>query len=133
MHAPSLTALYAAGFAVFIVLLALHVVRMRRKHQVGLGAGGVKYVERAIRVHGNAVEYVPMALLMMALYEMNGGNAVLVHAFGGALALGRLLHAYGLSRRSGTSFGRFWGTTLTILVWLGLAGANVALYLSPGS
>jgi uncharacterized membrane protein YecN with MAPEG domain len=35
------------------------------------------------------------------------------------------MHAIGLSRHAGYSFGRFWGTALTMLVLLGMAVAGL--------
>ena len=45
------------------------------------------------------------------------------------LLLGRLLHAFGLSRSGGYSFGRFTGTVLTWLVFLAMALAGLWLAL----
>ena len=36
-----------------------------------------------------------------------------IHGLCGALVLGRLIHALGLSKNPGVSFGRFYGTGLT--------------------
>jgi len=123
-----ITAHYASALALFIVALALLVVRQRNKHAVGLGHGDVKPLERAIRVHANAVEYVPFAIVLLAIFELNGAPGVYVHAFGATLVVARLLDAVGLGRSSGRSFGRFWGTTGTIVVWVGLAIGNGLLF-----
>lgn len=122
-----ITAVYASALALFVAALALFVVRQRNKYAVGIGHGDVKEVERAVRVHANAVEYVPLAVVMLALLELDGAPGPWVHAFGATLLVARVLHAIGLGRSSGRSFGRFWGTTLTIVVWIGLGIANVAL------
>lgn len=123
-----ITAHYASALALFIVGLALAVVWRRNEHAVGIGHGDVKPLERAIRVHANAVEYVPFAIVLLAIFELNGAPAAYVHAFGATLVAARLLHAFGLWRSSGRSFGRFWGTTGTILVWVGLAVGNGVLF-----
>ena len=124
MAAP-VTAIYAAFFTVFIMALAFRVVSMRFGKRVGLGAGGHADLRRAIRVHGNAVEVVPVILLLMLLLELNGAPAALLHGAGGVTVVARLLHAHGLARRTGHSFGRFYGTLASWIVMCGLAAANV--------
>lgn len=127
---PYVTAIYAAVLGLLLLVLAARVTVRRRGARVGLGTGGDSTLERAVRVHGNFTENVPLALLLLLAAELNGAPYGLLHLCGLALVLGRLLHALGLSRQSGTSFGRFWGTALTWLVilvlvvlnlWLGLA------------
>jgi len=113
--------LYAALAALLFVALAALVVRARWKYRTGLGIGTEPAMERAVRVHANFVEYVPLALVLLLLAELGGASPRLLHACGGLLVLSRLLHAYGLSRASGRSFGRFWGTAGTWAVVLALA------------
>ncbi len=69
-------------------------------------------------MHGNFAEYVPFALVLLALAELSGAHWAGVHALGLSLLAGRLLHAYGISVKAGVSFGRFWGTALTFAVLL---------------
>ncbi|MBM6550150.1 MAPEG family protein [Marinomonas ostreistagni] len=95
-----ITPLYAAILALLLVVLSSRVIKQRMKHQVGLGDGGHSSLTRAIRVHGNFVEYVPFALLLIWMYEMMNGALILVHILGIALVIGRLLHAYGVSQQN---------------------------------
>jgi len=104
------TAFWTALLALLILGLMLRVVVLRLTRRVGIGDGGDKELAKAIRVHGNAIETVPIALLLMAGYELGGGLPWLLHAGGAALLLGRLAHAFGLSRTSGTSPGRLLGS-----------------------
>lgn len=110
------TGIYAALLAMLAIVLATRVVLLRRGLRVGLGTGGHDALARAIRAHGNLVEYAPLALLLLLIIESGGGNRWLVHGLGASLLLGRLLHAWGLSGHAGKSFGRFYGTGLTWLV-----------------
>ncbi len=112
------TPIYAAILAIFILVLAANVAKTRRKLRIGVGDKGDKNMLQIIRVHANATEYVPMALLLMAFAELNNASAYLLNTCGIALVIGRLIHAYGLGRNIGVSFGRFWGTSLTWLVIL---------------
>ncbi|HEY9030272.1 MAG TPA: MAPEG family protein [Kangiella sp.] len=117
-----ITSIYAAFLALLILLLSYRVVMLRRKFQVGIGTNGEKVLARAIRVHANAIEYIPICLLLMAFAEMQQASYWLMHGAGIALLLGRVLHALGLSRSVGKSFGRFYGVILTWAVMLLLSG-----------
>lgn len=117
-----ITSIYAAFLALLILLLSYRVVMLRRKFQVGIGTNGEKVLARAIRVHANAIEYIPICLLLMAFAEMQQASSWLMHGAGIALLLGRVLHAFGLSKSVGKSFGRFYGVILTWGVMLLLSG-----------
>ena len=110
------TTLYAALLALWIGALLLRVVQLRLRLRVGAGDGGHKELTKAIRVHANAIETQPIALLLMFGYELGGGDPKLLHACGVALIAGRLAHAYGLNRTLGGSIGRITGSTTVILV-----------------
>ncbi|GAA5524457.1 inner membrane protein YecN [Microbulbifer aestuariivivens] len=118
----TVTAFYAALCALLILALAFRVVRFRRTAKVGLGSGGKHAANILIRAHANAVEYVPLALLLLLLAELNGLAASWLHVLGGTLVIARLLHVVGLSAgKGGYHPGRFWGTALTWAVILVLA------------
>ncbi len=115
----SLTLLYAGLSGLLLLALSFQVVGLRRKHRVGLGTGDHPALERAVRVHANFCEYVPIALLLLLVLELGAAlPAWLLHALGIMLIVGRVLHAAGLSRSAGTSTGRFVGTLLTWLMIL---------------
>lgn len=91
-----ITALYASFCALLIVKLSMNVVALRRKHHVALGDGGHADLQAAIRIHGNAIEYIPISLILMALLELSGGPWWLLHPAGIALLTSRILHAAAL-------------------------------------
>lgn len=93
-----ITALYAALLAPLFILLSARVIRIRRKSRVPIGDGGDAMLLRHMRVQANFAEYVPFALLLMALAEGLNTPAALLHALGIGLLAGRLLHAYGVSQ-----------------------------------
>lgn len=126
---PKITLLFAALHVLLMLALLVPISRHRHAHKIGLGDGGDKLLARRIRVHGNFVEHAPFALLVLALLELCGLPPAATWGFGGALLLGRLLHAVGLSRGGGYSIGRFWGTALTWLVFLLMALAGLWLAL----
>ena len=127
MLAP-VTALYTALLGLLVLFLAYRVVGVRRRHKIGLGSGGDAQLELAMRVHANAIEYVPIALLLIALLEINSTPRWMIHAFGGTLVLARLWHLRGFGGSSGVSRGRMYGTALTWLVIALAALANLAHY-----
>jgi uncharacterized membrane protein YecN with MAPEG domain len=124
----AITALYAGILGLLLLALSLRVVRRRRKFRVGVGSGDNPELERAIRVHGNFTEYVPLTLLLLALFEAGGGSAWAVHTAGVLLVAARLGHAAGLTRSAGRTPGRFLGTLTTFLLILGLSVANVVQF-----
>jgi uncharacterized protein len=58
-----ITATYAAILAILVLALGINVTVHRVKLGVPLGDGGNPEMLRMIRLHGNAVEYLPLALL----------------------------------------------------------------------
>ncbi|MBP5856144.1 MAPEG family protein [Marivibrio halodurans] len=96
------TALYAGLLAILHVILAGRIPPLRYKAKVGIGDGGDPALTRAIRVHGNFIENVPIALVVMALAEANGLGPW-THLLGAPLLIGRAAHAVGLGRSAGPS------------------------------
>jgi uncharacterized protein len=113
---PQDTVVFAGILAIMLVFLSVRVSRLRFRHRVGIGDGGKADLARAIRVQGNFAEYVPIALVLLLLVELAGYLPWVVQVLGGALVLGRLLHAFGLSRSSGESPARALGMILTLAV-----------------
>lgn len=126
---PKITLLFAALHALMLVALAVPISRRRRQQRIGIGDGGDAQLALSIRVQANFIEYVPLALLLLLLLELGGLPAIWLYVFGTALLLGRILHATGLSRSAGVTFGRFWGTALTWLDLLAMALAGLWLVL----
>ena len=108
-----LTALYAAILALIILALGINVTVHRVKLQVSLGDGGNPQMLRMIRLHGNAVEYLPLALVLMALYELNGGWHWAINIVGIALIAGRLIQTAAMWGNDLPKPGRGIGQVLT--------------------
>jgi uncharacterized membrane protein YecN with MAPEG domain len=116
-----ITGLYAALVALLMMGLAIRVMMLRRRNSIGLGDGGNRAVACAARAHGNAAEYVPLALILLLVLELNQTLPMLLHVFGIVLVIARVLHAIGLSRTPGVSAGRAIGAAVTLLVILAMA------------
>jgi uncharacterized protein len=133
MNAP-ITGLYAALLAIIIVWLIVPVIRNRQGLKVGLGDGGKSAMLQVIRAHGNAVEFIPIFLLLLFLFEVNGGSSssngakIFLHAMGATFVIARILHPLGMYKSAGASFGRVAGALLSIAAILVMALANILRY-----
>ena len=77
----------------------------------------------ARRSHGNFIENVPLALLMGAIVEMNGGDRRVLSGSFAALLLFRMLHVeLGLRGENAMGPGRSIGHMGTMSFTLGMAG-----------
>lgn len=120
----SITLFYAGLLAIWFLVLSLRVVKARG-HGANLGDGGDPVLLRRIRGHGNFAEYVPLALLLMAMLEFGGMRDWVLHVFGITLVVARLLHGVALSFTEQWQFGRFYGTLLTFTILLVAAGLGI--------
>ncbi|MEO0973316.1 MAG: MAPEG family protein, partial [Pseudomonadota bacterium] len=84
-----ITSLYAALCTVLLIALGGRISMYRRRHRIGVGSGSNKDLELAIRAHGNAVETIPLGLLLLLLFEVNGAPHLAVHAFGAVFTAAR--------------------------------------------
>ncbi len=121
MSLGSPSVFYAALCGLLLIALSAQVVLARRRYRVGLGVGTEEGMRQVARVQANFAEYVPLAVVLLVLSELSGLPTAAVHAAGIALVASRVLHAWGLSRSPGRSFGRFYGTAGTWLVITGLS------------
>jgi uncharacterized membrane protein YecN with MAPEG domain len=116
-----ITGLYVALATLLVLVLSSRVSLRRRLLRVSLGDGDDKELKKRIRAQANAIEYLPLGLLLLLCLEWNQTLPVILHICGIVLIVARALHAYGLSRTGGTSPERFAGTGLTWLVMLAMA------------
>ncbi|MCX7295772.1 MAG: MAPEG family protein [Hyphomicrobiales bacterium] len=122
----SITAIYASILALIILALSINVTMHRVKLKVSLGDGGNPQMLRMIRLHANAIEYIPIALVLMAIYEINGGWHWALHVVGIALVAGRLIQTAGMWTTDVAGNGRRIGQSLTWLSLAALALLNLA-------
>lgn len=125
-----ITSFYAAILALFALKLAFNVIKMRQFHKEGLGYGQ-KDLLLAGRIHANAMEYIPIGLILLGLAEINGIPHLFIHIAGASLLIARVMHAKGFKAGRGrTHPGRYWGTVTTWLVLVFLSLLNL-LYSWP--
>lgn len=118
LTALPITSLYLGLFILLLLVLAIGVVRVRSKTNISLGDGGNKALNKAIRAHGNATEYVPVVMLGLALLELANANNTLLHAYGSIFLLSRFAHAFGMQHPDESNNFRKLGVVLTWLVML---------------
>ena len=119
---PAISAFYGSILALILVGLSAWVIAGRGSTNTMLGDGGNQSMTRRIRAHANFIEYVPMALVIIALLEGSGASHGLVRILLIVLVIARILHPIGMFAPDKTPQqlacrgGGIGGTFLVILV-----------------
>ncbi|GGD07701.1 MAPEG family protein [Aureimonas glaciei] len=85
--------LYAGLNALILFWLMVETGRTRMRERVAMGDGGNPRLIRVMRGHANAIEIVPVALILLLVLALLGAPAWAIHLLGLVLTLGRLFHA----------------------------------------
>ena len=93
-----ITPIYAALLGLIFVVLSIKTIIIRRKNKVAVGDGNKPQLQRAMRVHANFAEYTPIAIILVGFVESLKYNEIIVHILLSLFLLGRIIHAYGLSK-----------------------------------
>jgi hypothetical protein len=128
---PIVIALYAGILGLMSVAIGFPIGRLRGKLNVSLGDGGHQDLQLAIRRHGNFMEWVPLALLLIALLEMSGASKLAIHILGASLVLARIFHASGLQAHTMQGIGRLVGAAGTGTIVLVTSVWLLVRFLSP--
>ena len=97
MPIPEITILYAGVLGLIGIGLGATAGIYRGKNGISIGDGGDPELLLRMRRHANFVENVPLALILIALLEMQAVTATAIHVLGGALVLGRVMHWVGFN------------------------------------
>lgn len=122
------TPIYAATFSLLYVVLSVRTLMLRRRFGIAIGPGDEPMLARAVRVHGNFAEYVPISLILMLLVDLQLSNDALIHGLGLTLLVGRSMHAYGVSHVAEDFRFRVAGMALTFTVIIACALLIFATY-----
>ena len=127
-----ITALYAGILMIFALALSFKAGGFRGKSGISVGLGEPVNMDLAerVRIHQNFLEYVPMAIILMGILELNGGNATFLHVFGVVLIVARIAHAIGLKHDNMAHPGRAIGAGGTALI--SLVAALYTLWMVAG-
>lgn len=123
------TAFFAGVLGFWILILQWQVIRFRRSVGVSLGAGPENRGERVIRAHGNAVETIPIFLVLLGLAEGLATPTWVVGLLAALFSAGRLMHGLhfldmGPSRLR--VFGMILTLSCTAFLCIGLIGHALA-------
>lgn len=132
-HAIAAVALYAALNSFILFGLTVATGQVRRRYRVLVGDHGVPQLVRVMRGHANAIETMPMMILMMMASALLGGSAIVIHVLGICFTAGRSLHAWHFAHAEAPRWQRAWGfgaSALAMLVMaVGILGQAVQVYL----
>jgi uncharacterized membrane protein YecN with MAPEG domain len=130
LHLP-VTAFYSGLLGVVMLTLAALVSGLRMRLRSSIRTDDTPQLHEAVRRHGNFVEWVPFALLLMAIAELNGLPRSHLHVAGAVLVAARVLHPFGIRHNVIPQPLRALGSTLTFLTTLYLSA--VVLWQGIGS
>ncbi len=122
-----ITAVYAGLSALLMIWLAMRVIALRWEKRVKFGDGEQADLKLAIRAHGNASEYIPIALILLFLLEYNGLHPLLIHMLGIAFVYGRYTHAKALLSNSMRERMKGMQYTLNLIIAMAVASIMLAL------
>ncbi len=118
-----ITFLYVALASLLICQLSMTVIRLRREYQISTGDAGNRELVNAIAAQSNAIEYLPIGLLLLIGIEINTANIILVHVSGILLLAGRVIHAHAM--RGNNLKQRVLGMQMTFYTLYALAILNI--------
>jgi len=116
---------YLCLFSLLILALSFNVVKQRRIYRVPYGDGGYKPLIWARASHFNALENIPLALLLLANLEINQAPNWFLHTLAIGLFLARIMHAK--STLKGLCRGRAIGMQITYAIVFILVIANLII------
>lgn len=91
-----ITSLYAAILALIYLGLTFYVIKGRVAANQSILHGDDMVLATKIRRHGNFAEFVPFALILMALAEASGANTTAINAAGLILVVARIAQPFGM-------------------------------------
>ncbi len=124
----AVTSIYAALCGLLVIVLAKRVTDFRQSTKVGVGDGGDPAFNIAIRAHANAVEYIPISLILLLVAELNGLGPMWLHLAGAMIFGSRAAHAYGFTVSGGKYHpARFWGIAFNWLAIVALSATGLVM------
>ena len=92
-----ITLTYSIILITFMLILAFRIIDLRGSPVTKFLHSENRVVNedtlyRAVRGHGNLIEYAPLFLILMLIAELNGLASVYLHSSGIIFTIGRLMH-----------------------------------------
>lgn len=107
--------IYAALNTFVLIWLAVATGQLRGRYKVLIGDGGVPHLVRVLRGHANAVENIPMMMVLMLVAAALGTPAFVLHLLGIVFTVGRVIHAWHFIQEQGAKWQRMVGFSLSFL------------------
>ena len=115
-----ITLTFTAIMSIFMIILAVRVLDLRgspvtKSFHKSNREIDPNDLERAIRGHGNLIEYAPLFLILMLTLELSDASVTLLYIAGIIFSLGRLMHGIAFSFMRKNVFLRIGGMSLTFM------------------
>ena len=117
------TALYASILSILMCWLSMNVIKSRRKNKVKYADGDCQELKIARSAQSNAVDYIPITLILLFALEYNGGHIWLLHIIGITFVMARIIHCRSIL--ADQLRGRILGMKITFAVIVMLAILNL--------
>lgn len=117
------TVIYASILSLLMCSLSLNVIKARRKNRIKYADGDVEELKIARSAQSNAVDYIPITVILLFALEFNGGNIWLLHSLGTIFVVGRVIHCRSIL--ADKLKGRVLGMQITFYTIIALAILNL--------
>jgi uncharacterized membrane protein YecN with MAPEG domain len=122
---PAITLIFAGVAALVNLWLAIRCGQVRTAEKISHGDGGSVLLQRRMRAHLNFAENTPLALILVLVLELSGTPPLWLAIAAALYIIGRIAHGIGMDADSGSK-ARMFGTLMTMLLLLGLAGLAIS-------
>lgn len=87
-----ITTLLAAVLGLWLIMLSMRVVSIRRKQKISIGHGNNDELHRRQRGHANLIEYAPLTIVLFALAEIQNQNIYFLIVLAAMFFIARIVH-----------------------------------------
>ena len=125
-----ITLSYSIILIIFMLILAFRIIDLRGSPVTKFLHSEDRVVDedtlyRAVRGHGNLIEYAPLFLILMLIAELNGLASVYLHCSGIIFTIGRLMHGIVFSFMKPNMILRVGGMILTFTGFIILISSSL--------
>ena len=123
----NISIIFTLVILIFFLALSIHAAMTRRNSGIALGESNNEDLIRAVRAHGNFLEYTPLFLISFILLEIlkvNNSYLIWIACF---FILGRVFHAYSMFAKRDVF--RALGMVFTFIPYLSNIIYLISLYL----
>ena len=126
----TVTVTYTLILVGFMLILAFRIIDLRGSPVTKFLHSENRTVDeetlyRAVRAHGNLIEYAPLFLILMLIAELNGLSSTYLHLSGSIFTVGRFMHGIVFSFMKPNLMLRVGGMILTFTGFIVLIIATI--------